>query len=278
MGPLLEVPIEVVNLPGRGGGNGWDRLAGAPGDSHLLSISSPTLITNRLVGAADIDHRNLTALALLCTEYLAFAVAESSSITDGPGLLARLGAGGALMTAFATAAGNINHMALARLAAHAGADPSSLRTRVFDSAPEAVEDLVIGNSDLAVVSVASVINEVEKGLVRLLAVSSPDRMGGSLSKVPTWEDLAVPCTIGTWRGVVAPPGLTAVQIKGWEEAILAAVSGAAWRTALERHRWTPTVLGAASTARFHDEQADVLSAALTGLGLVPAASDLGIYG
>ena len=268
---LLGVVLDVVNVPGRGGGNGWDRLAGAPGDSHLLSVSSPTLITNRMVGAAEIDHRSLTTLALLCTEHLAFAVAEDSSIIDGTDLIARLRSKERLVTAFATAVGNINHMALARVAALAGADAASLATRVFDSAPEAVADLVIGNCELAVVSAASVVSEVEMGVVRLVAVSSPVRLEGSLKMVPTWDKQAVPCTIGTWRGVVAPPGLTANQIEYWEQAILDAAATVEWRASLERHLWTPTVLGAAAGRVFHDQQADLLLAALTDLELVSAA-------
>jgi putative tricarboxylic transport membrane protein len=263
--------IDVVNVPGRGGGNGWDRVAGAPPDSHLLSISSPTLITNRMVGAAEIDHRSLTALALLCTEYLAFAVAAGSRIIDGTDLIARLRSKDRLVAAFATAAGNVNHMALARVAVLAGRDATSLATRVFDSAPEAVADLVIGNSDLAVVSAASVVNEVEKGVVRLVALSSPVRLAGSLKMVPTWEEQAVPCTIGTWRGVVAPPGLTPDQVDYWEQAILAAAVSVEWKASLVRHLWTPTLLGAAASRVFHDHQADLLSAALTDLGLVSAA-------
>lgn len=217
------------------------------------------------------DHRSLTPIALLCTEHLVFAVADGSSIIDGTDLIGRLRSNDSLVTAFATAVGNINHMALARLAALAGGDAAALRTRVFDSAPEAVADLLIGNSELAVVSAASVVNEFEGGLVRLVAVSSPIRLEGSLQTVPTWDEQAVPCTIGTWRGVVAPPGLTVDQVRNWEEAIIAAAGSDEWRASLERHLWTPTILGAAATRAFHDQQADVLSAALTDLGMVPAA-------
>ena len=271
LGPLLGVTIDVVNVPGRGGGNGWDRLAGAPGDSRLLSISSPTLVTNRMLGAAEIDHRSLNAIALLCTEHLGFAVAEGSSIIDGTDLIGRLRSKEAFVTAFATAAGNINHIALARVAALAGRDAASLGIRIFDSAPEAVADLIVGNSDLAVVSAASVVKEVEEGAVRLVAVSSPVRLQGSLQMVPTWEEQAVPCTIGTWRGVVAPPGLTPNQIENWEDAIMAGASSSEWREALERNLWTATILGAAATGAFHDRQADLLSVALTDLGLALAA-------
>jgi putative tricarboxylic transport membrane protein len=271
LGPRLGVTIDVVNVPGRGGGNGWDRLAAAPRDWRLLSISSPTLVTNRVIGDGAVDHRSLTALALLCTEHLGFAVAEGSAIVDGTDLIGRLRSNQELVTAFATAAGNINHIALSRVAGFAGRDAASLAIRIFDSAPEAVTDVIAGNSDLAVVSAASLVKEVENQAVRLLAVSSPVRVEGPLRTVPTWEEQAVPCTIGTWRGVVAPPGLTPDQIDNWEQAIIAASLSSEWKAALERHMWTPTVLDAAATGAFHDHQARVLSAALTDLGLVAAA-------
>lgn len=271
LGPGLGVTIDVINVPGRGGGNGWDRLAAAPRDWRLLSVSSPTLVTNRMIGDGAVDHRSLTALALLCTEHLGFAVAPGSALNDGADLIGRLRSKHEFVTALATAAGNINHIALSRVAAYAGRDAATLRIRIFDSAPEAVSDLIVGNSDLAVVSVASVVEEVEKHAVRLLAVSSPARLEGSLKMVPTWEEQAVACTIGTWRGVVAPPGLTPSQIDNWEQAIMAAVLSAEWRAALDRHLWTPTVLNAAATSAFHDQQARLLSAALTDLGLVSAS-------
>lgn len=268
--PGLGVTLDVINVPGRGGGNGWDRLAAAPRDWRLLSISSPTLVTNRMIGDGAVDHRSLTALALLCTEHLGFAVAAGSALNDGADLIGRLRSKQELVTALATAAGNINHIALSRVAAYAGRDAASLTIRIFDSAPEAVTDLIVGNSDLAVVSAASLVEEVENHAVRLLAVSSPVRLEGSLKMVPTWEEQAVACTLGTWRGVVAPPGLTSRQVDNWEQAIMAAVLSAEWRAALDRHLWTPTVLGAAATSAFHDHQARLLSDALTDLGLVSA--------
>jgi putative tricarboxylic transport membrane protein len=78
------LPIEtfVTNVPGRGGGNGWDLLAGRTGDPHVVSISSPTLITNKLRGEASIDHVDLTPLAHLCTESLVFAVRSDRANPD----------------------------------------------------------------------------------------------------------------------------------------------------------------------------------------------------
>lgn len=269
LGDLLDVPIEIVNVPGRGGGNGWDLLAETPGDAHHLSISSPTLITNRLMGAATLDHRGLTAVAMLCTEYIAFVVAAGSSIVNVDGFLDRLvSPDPTLVIALATAVGNVNHVALGQIAAHAGAVPSTLAIRVFDSAPEAVRDLLEGRSEVAAVTAASVIPALESGSVKALAVSAPARLRAPFDQVPGWVELAVPCNIGTWRGVVAPPGLDQSQIDFWERSIASVVTRADWSQALGRHHWSPTHLDAEATQSFHGAQAEFMREALAGLGLL----------
>jgi putative tricarboxylic transport membrane protein len=64
---LLEYPVHVVNMPGKGGGAAWDHLRENPGDAHRLAINSPPLLTNRLTGVSDYDHRQLTPIATLYT-------------------------------------------------------------------------------------------------------------------------------------------------------------------------------------------------------------------
>ena len=120
---LIDVPARLTNIPGRGGGNAWDHLARHTGNPHVVAINSPTLITNRQLGVSDFDDRALTPLATLYTEYIAFLVRADSAISDGAALLARLRRPADITIAMATARGNTNHMALGRLARHAGADP-----------------------------------------------------------------------------------------------------------------------------------------------------------
>lgn len=261
------VDVDVTNVPGRGGGNAWDHLAARPGDPGLLAISSPTIITNALLGKADIDERHLTPIALLCTEYIVFVEAETGPDADAGDLVARLASPSSPVTALATARGNVNHMALSLVATTAGVDPSAQEVRVFDSARDAVADVLAGRADVAAVSAASVVPEVGTGELRALAVSSPRRLGPPLQEVPTWEELGVPCTIGTWRGVVAAPGIPGTARAFWEEAVASAMDHPFWSAALERNLWSPTRLDAASTGRFHERQRGEMAAALDALGL-----------
>src|SRR4051794_4755867 len=77
---LVGVPVRLTNIPGRGGGNAWDHIARFPGDGHVLAINSPTVITNLLLGDSKLSFRDLTPLANLYTEYLAFVVRPDSAL------------------------------------------------------------------------------------------------------------------------------------------------------------------------------------------------------
>jgi putative tricarboxylic transport membrane protein len=267
MASVLPFACEVTNLPGRGGGNAWDALLESPGDPHRIAVSSPTLISNRLLGESRIDDRDLTPLATLCTEYVLFVVSADSDIESPVTLLEGLRAG-SVTTALATAAGNINHMALGMVGRYAGADPSGLPIRVFDSAPEAVADILEGNAEVAAVSAASVVAETESGAVRVLAVSAPERLGAPFGAVPTWSELRVPCLIGTWRGVVGPPGLTESEIARWDRTLEAMTSAATWQVPVTDHRWHATFLDRAATRSFLDERRDATAEMLGDLGLL----------
>jgi putative tricarboxylic transport membrane protein len=173
---LIDVPAKLVNIPGRGGGNAWDYLARHPGNPHVVAINSPTIITNRQLGVSDSDDTALTPLATLYTEYIAFLVSADSAIADAAGLLARLRNPATITIAMATARGNTNHMALAQLVRHAGADPRALQLHFLDSARHAVADLLDGRAEVAAITEVSAAPELAAGRLRALAVSAPQRL------------------------------------------------------------------------------------------------------
>lgn len=268
LAPLLPTPIQVVNVPGRGGSVGWESLAATPGENHRLAISSPTLITNALTGASRTGPRDLTAIAMLCTEYILFVVPPASALRSAGDLLLRLADSPPPVTALATARGNVNHLALARLARHAGASGSTIPVRVFDSAREAIADVLGGRAELGAVSAASAAAETAAGKLRGLAVTALGRLPAPYALVPVWEELSVPCTIGTWRGLVAAPGMEEAAVRFWEQVVTTAVAAPGWQSDLRHYQWTAFHLGAGATAEFHQSEERSLSASLRDLGLI----------
>ena len=117
---LVEQPVKLTNIPGRGGGNAWDYLRDKSGDAHVLAINSPTIISNKLLGVSAYDYAALTPLANLYTEYPIFIVRAGSPLADAAALERRLKADiKGLRVALATAIGNTNHIALAQVGSDA---------------------------------------------------------------------------------------------------------------------------------------------------------------
>jgi len=267
---FVPQPVTVSNIGGRGGGNGWDALVARPGDPHVLAVSSPTLLTNRLLAIAEIDHASVTALANLYTEYILFGVPAASPIHTPRDLAAALGSEHPPTVSFATERGNVNHIALGRVIRSGGGDPARLPVRVFESARYAIADMLAGNSEAVAVSAPSVVPEFTAGTVRPIAVTAPGRIGPPFDRTPTWNEAGVDATIGMWRGIVGPPGLAPAHVEFWAQALAEAIGSDTWRGALDHHGWDDTFRGVADTERFLAGQQDQMRSALADLGMIDA--------
>ena len=265
---LVDVPMRLVNIPGKGGGHAWDALRRRGGDPHALSVSAAPLITNRLTGASDFDHAALTPVATLYTEYLAFIARADSRLRTAADLLDRLAQhAGGVTIAIATAIGTTNHVALGQIVRHLGGEPKALKLRVFESALHAVADVAEGRSDAGAVSAVSAVKALEAGTLRALSVSAPARMGGVFAGVPTWAEQSVPCVIGQWRGLIAAADIAADAVAYWERVLAAAVATPAWTSGLEENYWTGAWKNAAETRAFLDSERVLLGRMLGELGL-----------
>jgi len=76
---------------------------------------------------------------------------------------------------------------------------------VFDTALDAVADVITGGADIAAVTAASVLAELQAGRVRLLGISAPERLTGLFADTPVWNEQGVDCIVGAWRGVTGRP-------------------------------------------------------------------------
>lgn len=269
---LVDQPIKLTNIPGRGGGNAWDYLRGKSDNAHVLAINSPTIISNKLLGVSAYDYAALTPLANLYTEYPIFIVRAGSSLTDAAALERRLKVDiKGLRIALATAIGNTNHIALAQVARHAGADPRALTIDVFDSARYAIAHVLEGGADLGVITAVSAVPELAGGALSALMISAPQRLDRLFANVPTLIETGVDCTIGMWRGVIAPAEIAPDATAFWHAVLAKATATDQWRAELAKKYWADTFLTGDALAAFLDEERAVMGRALGELGLLPAA-------
>jgi putative tricarboxylic transport membrane protein len=265
----FDTPVIVRNVPGDGARRAWAYMDEHRGNPNVVSISHPNLTSDRLLGLASFDHSAYTPIATLYTEYIAFAVEAASPLKTPEDLLARMGERTRpVAVALSTSLGNPNHVALARLARHVGSDPRSPNVRVFDSALDAVGDVIQGSAEVAAVTAPSTVAALRARDIRVLAVSAPARLSGDLSAVPTWHEHGVACVIGAWRGISGAQGIEDSDRERWEHAIRSAIATRAWQDDLASHGWAACHLeGPALRAFLERERADT-AAALEELGLL----------
>ncbi len=173
-----------------------------------------------------------------------------------------------MTVALSTALGNPNHVALAQLTRHAGGDVNAPTIRVFDTALDAVADVVEGRSDVCAVTAASVLTELNAGRLRVLGISAPERLSGAFATTPTWKEQSADCVIGAWRGVTGPAGLAPPQAAYWESLLRAATDQPVWREELSRLSWSPMYREGAALRTYLDNERTEFVAVLGELGLL----------
>src|SRR5262245_10275981 len=266
---LVEVPVKVVNVGGDGGRKAWAHMERCAGDGHIIAISSPNMAADYLMGVTKSDPERFPPLAILYSEYIAFVVRSDSTIGSGIDLVRRLAENAAAVKiALSTSRGNSNHVAVAKVIRHAGADTKAPLIRVFDTALDAVADVVAGHAEVGAITAASAVPELEAGKLRTIGISSPARLGGPYASATTWVEQGVDCVIGSWRGASGPPGLDGAQVAFWQSVLAAAVRTPQWCDDLARLFWTPMYLDGAELRGYLARERTEMKAMLGGLGLL----------
>ena len=142
-------------------------------------------------------------------------------------------------------------------------------TSAFDTALDAVADVVAGTAEVGTVTAASAVPELEAGRPRDRGFS-PARLPGPYATAPTLGEQGVDCLVGSWRGASGPPGLVASQIAFWRGVLAAATASAQWQSDLARHFWTGMYLDGAALRDYLARERTEMKAMLGELGLLPA--------
>jgi putative tricarboxylic transport membrane protein len=268
---LIDVAVEVVNVGGDGGRKAWAYMDGVAGDAHVAGISSPNMTADFLTGVTTADPARFTPLAILYTEYIAFVVRSGEALENGGDLLARLANDAKAVTiALSTSLGNSNHVAVAKVVRQAGADVNAPKIRVFDTALDAVADVVNGNADVGAITAASSVPEIEAGRLSTIGISSPARLPGVYAQAPTWGEQGLDCVVGSWRGVSGPAGIAAAEVAFWQDLLSRATATAEWKADLARLFWTETYLDGAALRDHLARERSEMRSVLSGLGLLSA--------
>lgn len=268
-GRLVGASSTVVNKPGGGNAIAWNYLHGHAGDAHFVSLASVALLTNRITGRPSPGHAELSPIARLFNEFIVFSVAAGSPIKTGGELIAQLKNDPAAVTiAIGATIGGPNHLALALAAKAAGVDIRGLKAVAFKSSGESVTAVLGGHVEVIASTATNVESHVRAGRMRVIAVSSPRRLGGLLAETPTWKEQGVDAVFGSWLGVIGAGGLADAQVAYWESVMAKTIATEVWKMHAQNSHWESGYLASREYRGFLAAQHDELTKILAELGMV----------
>ena len=249
----IAAGISVENIPGAAGTIGLARFIGAErgnGDAVMVSglIMLGAIVTNRSPVTLD----DVVPIARLTGEYEVLAVPVTSPFRTLADFLAAFKARPEAISWGGGSAGGSDQIIAGLIAEAVGIAPRRVNYIAFSGGGESLSAILGGQVSVGVNGLAEFAPHINAGAVRVLAISSGQRLAGL--DVPTLREQGVDIEFENWRSVVAPPGISNDDRQRLEGTIEAMVRSPQWRAALERYRWIDRYLGGADYARFVDDE------------------------
>ena len=233
--------VQVVNVPGAGGTIGLAQFASQQkGNPNALIVGGYVMVGAILTNQSPVTLKDVTPIARLTGEYEAIVVPASSDIQSIDQLVEKLKADPGSVSWAGGSAGGTDHIAVGLLAKAAGVDPTNINYIAYSGGGEALAAILGSQVTAGISSYGEFQSQVEAGTLRLLAISSEERVEGV--DAPTLKEAGYDVVLQNWRMVAAAPGLTDEQ----KAAVLADIEklakSAAWQETLSTKGWADTYL------------------------------------
>ena len=263
----ISPSVQVQNVPGAGGTIGLAQFASQnKGNPDALIVGGFVMVGAILTNNSPVSLKDVTPIARLTGEYEAVVVPAASPIQDMAGLIEALKADPGAVSWAGGSAGGTDHIAVGLIAKAAGVDPTKINYIAYSGGGEALAAILGNQVTAGVSSLGEFDAQVKAGTLRLLAVSSPERIEGA--DAPTLKEAGLDVELQNWRMVAAAPGLTDEQKAKVSGDIEKMVKSENWQKQLADKGWSDTYLsGADFDAQLAKDEA-ATAAVLKDIGLV----------
>lgn len=259
--------VQVTNVPGAGGTIGLAQFVNqANGDPSQLIVGGYVMVGAILTNASPVTLDQITPIARLTGEYEALVVPATSDIKDMAGLVAKLKADPGSVSWAGGSAGGTDHITAGLIAKAVGVDPTKVNYIAFSGGGEALAAILGNQVTVGVSGYGEFASQVEAGTLRLIAISSDEKIEGI--NAPTLKEQGVDVSIQNWRMVAAAPGISAEQKAAISADIDKMVQSESWKKILADKGWANTYLAGDAFADQLKKDTEATAAILKDIGLV----------
>lgn len=232
---LLPVQLLVENRPGSSGAKGYKLVADHKGDPYYIATVSVSFFTTPLLGASPVSLKDFTPIAALAMSPYILVVRKDSKIQSIDDL----------KNAKQLSTGTTGVVSDAALMSKMLQDEVGVKVTVvpFDGEGEIKSGLLGGHLDIMWGNPGEILPQIDGGLVRPIAVTTPNRLK-SLPDVPTFKEAGFNIEHTQLRGIVMPQDMPADVTKYWEGILQKVASSDQWQKQyLDRYKDEPLFLG-----------------------------------
>lgn len=265
---LTTSPLRLANLPGGSGMVATGTLASDyKGADDVLLVTSVSNLSASLQDSANVGLMDMVPLAGLYNEYTYVYVRKDSPFKQLSDVVDAIKAKPGDVTIGGASLGSADNIVVAELAKTAGVKFDQLAYLPLEG-DENQTNLLGGQIDVAFGG-PDLLNLVESGDVRALAVSSPKRLTSKrVADIPTMTELGYDVTQSNWRGAFGPPDMPDYAVKYWGDTFKKLSTTAEWKAIADENVWDVTGLDPAQFTGFLGDQQKTLTTVLTELGLI----------
>lgn len=265
---IIDQSMGVVNKEGGGGAIGWAYIAEKEGSPYNLFVTSSPILLVPLNGQSEYGHEDFTPIANVIADYAAFAVRDDAKwdnlnelfedMKDDPSSITVVGA---------SSPGSMDHIQFVKIAKAAGVDVTKVKY-VSDQDGGALTSLLNGSVDVYSTGVAETVEQVKAGEIRVLAVTSEERLeGDTLEDFPTAIEQGIDETFVNWRGFMGPPNMDAAALDYYEAKFKELSDSSEFDDVRAKYGWNEMYMGSEEYKEFLDNEKETIKTLLEELGL-----------
>jgi putative tricarboxylic transport membrane protein len=235
--------VQVTNVGGAGGAVGLPQFLNQwKGQGNALMVAGMVMVGAIIANKSPVRLSQATPIARLTGEFLALVVPAQSSFTTAKDFASALKSDPAKVPVAGGSAGGSDHILIGMIAKALGVAPSKVSYVAFAGGGPATAAL-LGNQVAAGISgYGEFAEQVRAGKLRVLAISSDKRQEDIAA--PTLKEQGIDVELFNWRGVFAPPGVSAAQRGAMITLMEKMAATPQWAEACKMRDWTQiTLLG-----------------------------------
>ena len=262
----LVANVQVTNVPGAGGTIGLAQFVNNDaGNAKSLIVGGYVMVGAIIANQSPVSLADVTPLARLTGEYEGIVVPASSDIQSIGDLVEKLKADPGAVSWAGGSAGGVDHIVVGQIAVAAGVDPTKINYIPYSGGGEALAAILGGQVTAGVSGTGEWQAQIQAGELRLLAVTSAERLDGF--DAPTLKESGLDVETQNWRMVAAAPGISDADKAALVDTVGKMAESDPWKNIVSQKGWQNTFLAGADFETYLAGEIEKTSAVLKSLGI-----------